>query len=571
MSRSTSPPLAGLKIRVHRPSATSLDHPLEEGRSVFIGHGDSCGIQIKGEGVAAIHCLVDVNDQIVSIQDWASDAGTRVNGQAIDDKTALSCGDEVLLGSMRLELVGGTPPELATDTADESREDSSTAGEALTKIAPVGRKPANEKVSYDLANGRLTATAISPTHNDQPQPDVSHHSQNSGGDEVIDQLAEEPQTQVSAENDDGFQDSQDDSSATPVQESVQDSAQDPDYESLIEEESLAADEASVDEVPNETIEPAESDAFESGTLSAEDFNWNASEIDDEEVDAEIVQLLKSEIEDLRIQLAERDEQLAAMEAIDAVDSVDDVAETTAGDDFGSSDLVGRVDDLLSELAEHDERVETLQELLQSAEVQNQAEREERNCLENWVGEIEQRIGERESEWQAEQDALRTRLESACEERDQVQQQLHSAAQRYGTPDGAAKEIIPDETLGKLQQQNSDLQSALEESQKQCASLTRQIERLKTEEPESLQLERAEVAKQKAEVSRLRFQLTKQLEEIGKVPDPKDQPDREFAYKLQTLREHLREIHEEEKVHRDSKGDGLFGRISNLWKRVDDEY
>ena len=36
------------------------------------------------------------------------------------------------------------------------------------------------------------------------------------------------------------------------------------------------------------------------------------------MDPEIVQLLKAEIEDLRIQLAERDEQLATLEGLDEV-------------------------------------------------------------------------------------------------------------------------------------------------------------------------------------------------------------------------------------------------------------
>ena len=110
----------------------------------------------------------------------------------------------------------------------------------------------------------------------------------------------------------------------------------------------------------------------------------------------------------------------------------DSARATKGTpEFGSEELVQRVDDLLAELAEHDERVATMQELLQAAEMQNEAQAEERNCLETWVGEIEQRIGERESEWQAEQDALRGRLEEVSEERDRAQQHLHAATATLG--------------------------------------------------------------------------------------------------------------------------------------------
>jgi len=312
--------------------------------------------------------------------------------------------------------------------------------------------------------------------------------------------------------------------------------------------------------------------FTDNSLTQADLDWDPSTFDDDQMDAEIVQLLKSEIEDLRIQLAERDEQLAAMEGLETEDHQHaGMAADSGSGDFGATELVGRVDDLLVELGEHDERVSTLQELLQTAEIQNQAEHEERNCLETWVGEIEQRIGERESEWQAEQDSLRARLQCANEERDQFQQKLHVAAKRYGK--ASIGEVVPDETLQKLQKQTSELQIALDEAQKQCGSQARQIERMQTEDPESLQAERAEIAQEKAAVSRLRFQLSKQLHEIGEVPEAeaKEKPDREFAHKLKTLRDHLREIHEEERVEREQKGESLFGRISSLWKRVDDEY
>jgi hypothetical protein len=330
-----------------------------------------------------------------------------------------------------------------------------------------------------------------------------------------------------------------------------------------------AGQAPAGQTPDPVNERFEDD-FASNHLTAEDLDWDPTTFEDDQVDAEIVQLLKSEIEDLRIQLAERDEQLAEMEGQEpSVPGERDINGAAGfGGEFDSTELVGRVDDLLSELSEHDERVSTLQDLLQMAEIQNQAEREERNCLETWVGEIEQRIGERESEWQAETDGLRDRLDSVSEERDQFQRQLHAAAKRYGQ--ASVDQVVPDETLQKLQKQNAELQAALEDAQKQVASLNRRIEQVQTEDSESLRAERAELAQEKAATSRMRFQLSKQLEDIGGVPEAKDQPDREFAFKLQTLREHLREIHEEEKHEREQKGESLFGRISHLWKRVDDE-
>ncbi|MDV6028591.1 MAG: FHA domain-containing protein [Phycisphaera sp. RhM] len=540
MIRSTEATLTGFKIRVIRQSASPIDHALEEGRSVFVGSGNSCGIKVSGEDVAEIHCLVDVDDDVVSIQDWASKAGTKINGTTIDDKTAIQVGDSIVVGSVNLELVGGPSGQsqaarqnaldLAAKAAQEAREES------------VGM----EDLGYEDLQDDVT-TVAEPTP--AARPPIGRLS-----DALAETVAETVAEPISAHDTHVAEEP-----ATDTSDLVAPSVQQP--------------EASAEHTPDEpeSDEAVIVDDFTSNHLTAEDLDWDPSTFDDDQVDAEIVQLLKSEIEDLRIQLAERDEQLAAMEGLGAEDGERATSNQSRciDQDFGSDELVGRVDDLLAELAEHDERVSMLQELLQTAEIQNQAEREERSCLENWVGEIEQRIGERESEWKAEQDALRDRLNAASQERDQFQQQLHTAAKRYGQ--APVVDVAPDETLQKLQKQNAELQAALEESQKQCVSLNRQIERMQNEEPESLQELRAELAQEKASVSRMRFQLSKQLQEIDGDAATKEHPDREFSYKLQALRQHLREIHEEEKVEREQKGESLLGRISNLWKRVGDEY
>lgn len=554
MIRSTAATLAGFKILVIRQSASPIEHALEEGRSVFIGRSDSCGIQIKGDGVAEIHCLVDVENDVVSIQDWASNAGTKVNGKAIDDKTPVQSGDSIVIGSITLELAGQPAAKSHSQANQSSAKDAEEPREESVGMENLGYEQ-SESDAVAVADPspvvRPSGGRLSDSFGDANDPS---HDNDETGHAIVDvdaSLADEAVAELDL--DETFSNDDDELSQQTFP---------------IDDE--AVDEATLEAVADES-ETGLDDPFAPNNFSADDLDWDPSSFENDQVDAEIVDLLKSEIEDLRIQLAERDEQLMSMESFQSPPS-DQAAQSDASnneEDFAGSELVGRVNDLLAELAEHDERVSMFQELLQTAEIQNQAEREERNCLETWVGEIEQRIGERESEWQAEQDALRGRLESASEQRDQYQQQLHAAAKRYGK--GSIGEVVPDETLQKLQKQNTELQKALEESQKQCASLTRQVERLKNEEPESLQELRTELAQEKASVSRMRFQLSKQLQDIESTPEPKDQPDREFAYKLQTLREHLREIHEEEKVQREHKGDSLFGRISNLWKRVDDEF
>lgn len=548
-------------LSIQRQSASAIEQSLDDGRSVFIGKTPSCGIQVKGQDVADIHCLIDVDGEEAFIQDWASKVGTLVNGQIVEDKTAIKEGDRIQIGAVELLVVINAQAKQTLDAAAstppkvEPREESvgmEHLGLSLEKAEesvapqepPVSLEPPAVRLSESV--NRLSDT-IAENRIQDDELIEEDHLQNFDPAQVINEakLAE----------------------AHSVASNVEQSS-----EGVMELCNQAASSNSDSlEMLDDPSDPW-GDTSENAGLSAADLDWDPAEIDDDQVDAEIVQLLKSEIEDLRIQVAERDEQLAELSGMPTSaddDSQHGRSQHSDSDEFGSVDLVQRVDDLLAELEEHDERVATLQELLQVSEIQNQAEQEERNCLEQWLNEIEKRIGDRDAEWQAEQDSLRERLVAVSQERDQTQQQLHAAAQRYGGVDEA--DVVADDTLKTLQQQNAKLQSDLEETRKQLAHSAKQAERLENEEPPELQQMRAELAKEKAAVSRLRFQLSEKLQDITDIPDPKDQPDREFAYKLQTLREHLREIHEEEKVEREEKGESLLGRISGLWKRVDNEY
>lgn len=509
MSQSSPPTKCEFYLLIERKSASTIKHTLDPGRSVFLGRSDSCGVQISGEGVAEIHCLIDVDGNGVAIQDWASESGTRVNGQLVEDRFELSSGDRIQLGEVAIQLLSdqreSVEPVAATPSDSEAMDDAeSTCRESsIDQDKTVESLPAE---SHAASPESLIDTETHSAHSLQP-PVVS---------DPIDKF-------------EGWPESASDRSEPTAEEDL--------------------DPEGLDEIVGNSRD-ADLDDWEIG--------------DEETFDAETVNLLKSEIEDLRIQLATRDEQIALLSAEAGGESLVPNGQSVSEH---SEDLVARMDSMLAEMAEHDERVLILQELLETAELQNQAEKEERNCLENWLGEIEQRIAQRESEWKAETDGLRERLEDACKERDLVQKQLQDVAKRYNAPQAAG------ETLERLQQQNASLQEELEKARREAAALHSQVENASNAEPEVLQEERAQLAKERADISRLRFQLSKQLSEINEteVPEAKDQPDREFAHRLRTLREHLREIHEEEKEQREVKGESLFGRISGLWKRVDDEY
>ena len=504
--------LSQFKLVIDRQSASPIEHSLQTGRSVFIGSGGSCGISVNGDGVCDIHCLIDVDAENVSIQDWASDTGTRVNGKEIDDKILLNVGDTIQLGA--LEFI------LQSTQANSGHTCNQDVGQAAHGAHQLQPPVVQEPTTSDLPGKEK------PLGTNESHEDAFSASQQS----IETELAE----------------------PNPVEFFADEPAVNDDDSFSVGNANSASDD----------MDPEGLDEIVANTWDSELGNWDID--DDEMYDAETVNLLKSEIEDLRIQLAARDEQIALLSSEGACRDVSPESDIVGQN---SQDLVDRMDDLLAEMAEHDERVKILQELLETAELQNQAEQEERNCLENWLGEIEQRIGQRESEWKAESDGLRKRLEGAISERDQAQNKLQEVAKRYNMAPQAIEE-----TMKQLQQQNAALQNQLETSQRETGALLKQLDKAKSAADEQLQEERAKLAKERADVSRMRFQLSKELSEINEteMPEAKDQPDREFAHRLRTLREHLREIHEEEKEERETKGESLLGRISGLWKRVEDD-
>jgi DNA repair exonuclease SbcCD ATPase subunit len=263
--------------------------------------------------------------------------------------------------------------------------------------------------------------------------------------------------------------------------------------------------------------------------------------------------MRAEIEDLQTALAQRD-----AERFD----VSSDQQTDAGRaDEASDEVLQRMQELVDEANRSDERVAVLEEMLHASEDANRSEQEERHHLEAWVRDIEKRIGQREDEHVAEVEAMRQRLEESSEQIHRLQQQLRRAAQSGSAP----KQY--EETLENLQKSNQELQEQLAESQKQCFSLEQRLEEASDGQERALREERATVAKEQAKVSRLRHELSSKLAAIEEMPKSENQADKETAHRIQTLRQHLREIHEQEKL--EQKDVSLATRLSKLWKRVDE--
>jgi hypothetical protein len=277
--------------------------------------------------------------------------------------------------------------------------------------------------------------------------------------------------------------------------------------------------------------------------------------DEQTFDRETVALLQAEIEDLRAALAERD-------ADHSPDSSVAFADFASCDEEPADDVLQRMEQLIEEANRSDERVSLLEEMLHAAEDASRSEREERDQLEAWVRDIEGRIGQREDEHHAEIDVLKNRLQESVSSQERLQKQLRLASAGNG---GAASKQV-EEMLEALQRRNRELQESLAESQKQCTLLERRLAAAESGQDEILRAERATLAKEQAKVARLRYELSGKLAEIEQSSKSENVADQVNGQRIRALREHLREIHEQEK--HEAKESSLVTRLAKLWKRVE---
>ncbi|WP_153556278.1 FHA domain-containing protein [Roseimaritima sediminicola] len=343
----------------------------------------------------------------------------------------------------------------------------------------------------------------------------------------------------------------------------------------------AAAEATADEAaPEENLADLTPDSLTPDLdldISMLDSEFDAMASDEDEMfDRETVDLLRAEVAHLQAALAAQEAQHRPHPQPGDRDHSDAEAAWDAEHSFSSDPLsnessaerdepdacLRRMEELIDEANRSDERVAILEEMLQAAELANRFEQEERAQLEAWVGDIEKRVGQREQEHLAETESLKARLQTGEQQVHQLQRKLH----RVATEGGAA--AADTHTLEELQATNQQLQLQVLALEKQNAELNRKLASASTTEDTRLREERAELAKQHAELSRLRFEVSSKLADFESLPKTQTGADKEAATRIHALREHLREIHQQESaadsVRREAS---LSGRLSRLWNRL----
>ncbi len=304
--------------------------------------------------------------------------------------------------------------------------------------------------------------------------------------------------------------------------------------------------------------PEVQDSFESDAASPSETPDDLFDLDveffddlgDANPDSEVVGIMQAELEQLRAELAVRDADQYRESDADRCDP----------SSAQSDDVLTRMQELIDEADKSDERVAILEELLHAAEDANRAEQEERAQLEAWVGDIETRIGQREDEHAAEMELVRSRLDDSVSQQENLQQRLQSAA---SSGNGSQQY---EETLEELQRNHQQLQDKLQEVQTENLTLQKRIDQSGDSHELMLREERAKIAQEQAKVSRLRYELTEKLAAIEELPKSESATDQEATSRIQTLRQHLREIHAQEQE--EERNAPLTTKLARLWKRVE---
>ncbi|MEL7497476.1 MAG: FHA domain-containing protein [Planctomycetota bacterium] len=579
---------------------------LDRGASVFVGSGSNCRLILESPNIQAIHCMIwmDENKRL-KVQDWNT-GQTVLNNVNLDTEAEFKCGDILMIADYRIipvldrEFHLGIASELLAQTEGWSESRSSDQPPTAPVVEPVHVTP-EENFEYpslesleqaDNSIDELSASMLQSYAATESAPPVSappilatpSDADTTKPAEPMD--SPEPQnvpSSAATANEEvaftGAPDLHESLEPVDVPKDLTPSADPPSPEFAADQSKPSTIQSSgftydVDADLNEEQDNGSATEFNENSFAAGGFKEEFSidvhaDISSDEDDE--TTMLRMELEQLRFEIAERDSQIASLKDQREVET------TELLDDQQTLKLVSRLEELLDELKHSDERVGNLEELLRRSDEATQAEQEERRQLESWVGEIEQRISSRESEYEAEIEGLQVRLKRTQEQIQESETQFKKLLQSRASGDQGAQ--LSDESRELIQAcrgQIEDLRAKLEQATEQNTKLQAQVtacgdhgessETVKQLQDKLVALqvegsrERAEMARKHAELERIRDELEERLNN-AKVIGKSDS-------RIKAMREHLREIHEQEQIQKEeSRKNSLGGRIANLLSRL----
>lgn len=515
---------------------------LERGGSVFVGSGSNCRLMLPGDGVHPIHCMIWLDDQKqLKVQDWNT-GETFLNDRKLEEDAEFKSGDILTVAEYRLipvltkEFHLGVATEILErshgwDASTSSNRTRTETDQPKAEPAPSTVYPSLESLADDedddlslddLANASSTfAQTVDDTPHTQP-PSLDH------------------------------------SSPAPVETAM------PTGPSIKTGGFQYDVDADLNPEPDDTgFDDLTQDALHGGFAIDASMDFDPDE-DDETA------MLRVEVEQLRFEIAEKNATIMSIRDARANNRQEVI------DEAQTEKLVNRLEELLAELQHSDDRVRNLEELLRLSDEATHAEKEERNQLEKWVSEIEQRVGAREQEHTAEIHRLTIRLERAQEDLKNTEGQINNLIQSQRQ--SGASDVESQELIEQSRQQNTELRKQVEELKLENDQLRQRKSAYEQggcpEDQETIQELQDKLVKMQVESSRERAEMARRHAELERMRDGlQDQLDNAKSAKsgdskITAMREHLREIHAQEKVEEEERRrNSLSGRIANLLSRL----
>lgn len=514
-------------ICVETPDGSRERYDITPENNLIVGSSKNCTIRLTNGDVAGMHCLIRMFGGQLSVQDWYTTAGTYLNGRKLMQPESFGPRDEIRVGDYRLraEFNHGVAAPQAAIEEDERPKKPIPPQQTTEQDAPDRTTPVNGEAA---ALERLRGACAAET---EPRDSAAEWEASTA-----------PQAKPPVETSPAA------SASKPAENTAGSAAAQEELDSLRQR---------VTELELENEELRQRDTFweEGRTAGAAD-----------PFDAEMVELLKAEVEQLQTEVAQRDAKILelgeAAEAGARPDAEEDSPDTAA--------LVDRLERMLDELQASDERAVGLENLLREADEATRAEQEERKQLAAWVGDIEERIAQREAEWRADEQVLQQRLEELTQERQQFDERLRDLTRRQGATAQA-------QMISEFRAQVDDLKKQLEAAERERDTLRKKIESVEFQNTaegiekrveEALRQERMELSQEHARIARERAEVARLQANVAQTastepPKPKDVA----ASRVQSLRRQI--AHDQTNRHQgESEPRSLTARIASLWKRLD---
>ncbi len=508
-------------VAMQGPNREQCVRNLCAGQDLLVGSEDTADLRAVGEGVSAMHCLIRSCRGSISVRDLYSHTGTWVGEHRVSEFPIVR--DSVVrVGDFTVSITLGEMPQADVSIVPELH------GMAVAAL----RHSASGTPQLSSQNGIRPLECEPRTARHATASVIAQHREQAGT-EMVAPFSQRESKPVTF----GGPRKADAEAEMPVT---------PQPASLIVPFS-APKGSPPEESGSQTIRRLESQLkqanAEIGALK-DRLEFAVTQVPLSGADPwqdEMIGLLRAEVVELQTALAEKN-----LENSGSSNSGEDLPADSVSHDE-SERLIERLEQLLLELHQRDEQVELLNDLLEAAENANRAEQEERQRINVWVSDIENRIGRQEEEWQAERQKLQETIEKLTAARDRAEATI--AADTAMERNEGIQRVI-----NGLRDEVETLRGELSQSTASCVELRRGLDEANRKD---FREEAVQIAQERAELARLRYEI-----ETSRQPPSKHVETSDSNLRFRALREHLNEIHDKEK---DIRANAKLGsRISRLW-------